>query len=666
MPTRAKRYSNSYSAVSRSAERWGEIQANIRDEQDQLQALQSLISQERSTLANLEQVYKTSTATPDLATNILKETFAGDIQAQRIAAAAGKAATRTLPPAYTAAANAAKTSGGAIDAAEKKRLGDKAIEIAKNKNVSAAEIDAMINDLRSIGATAAADTVRTTASAITGRPAKPTAPALSAEDRAKAAGVRASLEAVAMASPLGYVGGFEGEAAANQLATTPVDTKEGVSFATQKDALDRYVQMLDDGIASPEELARVTGTTDPEQASKEFAYAQGVYNQAKAAGAFQNKDRKYFESAWLDQAKRVAELQAKAARAEAAYNGRTPAQEAAYRELKARGQNPDDPYMQYTGTKTYDYLRKADEIYGSTKGQLEPATPAQERIVTLLQQYDTMKQPWKVVDLEKQLGKTLKGQELTDAIGFALAYDRAGIGKTPAQTQADLQVAAKKAAESKKNVAEFERQRVNDELARAQERKALTEKMIAEQEPVQAVSALRTAQAQAQAPSRRYQQLRASGLDAQTARAQVLTEFGTFTTPSEAPGALAGAPAGRAPGQLTPEGVPVRAALGAITTPTPAQVEARRVPLPEEENVIQMKPVRLDLGEPAPAAPKAPVPKPATPKGAAKVAPAPKAAPAPVSEIDQIKGFIKTGAIKPGTPQYDRALQRLDELEGVR
>jgi hypothetical protein len=679
MPTRGTLFANSYSAQKRNADRWAEIQKNVAQEQDQQAALQSLITAERSTLANLEGLYKASTPSPDLATELLRTAFEGDIAAARLSAAARTAAKPSLPKEYTDLRNAMVKSDRKVTDDERILLAEKMGALVNNPKLSQDQVDLMIADADGLGV--ATGGVRREASGVSNRPAKTAAPGLSKEEKAKQKGVQASLEAVAMQSPLGYVGGFDGEAKALDLAATQAD--EGLTFSTKKEALDRYVQMLEDGIASADELARVTGVTDPTLAAKDFEFAKSVYGEAKSTGAFQNKDRKFFEPAWLDQAKRVTELQSELQAAKQAYGGRTPAQEAAARALRERGLDPDDPYVQYTGTRTYDYLKRADTIFESVGQKVEPATPAQQRIVALLDQYDSMKQPWKVTDLERQLGKTLKGAELTDAIGFALAYDRAGKATTKEPTQAERQAQAKQVEAGNLALSKALIDKTQSELSRAQERKDIAERMIRQQEPTAPVTALRKAQEAQKEPSRRYQQLRAGGLSAEAARAQVLTEMGELTLPRESAEKVFGAPAGRAPGQLTAEGVPVRSNLAAIREPTVAEVE-------KERKQIVLEEFRFEAPPPAPppapkAAPKAPPPAPKAapqPAQAPKVAPVKFAQPAPgapparapgapparapgVTEADQIRAMLRSGVYQKGTTQYNALLDRLDELEGV-
>lgn len=661
MPTRGQLFANGYSAKKRSADRWAYITKTIEQEQDRQAALQSLITAERSTLANLEQVYKTATASPDLASEILKQAFAGDIQAAKIGAAAAripKEGPVGPPSSYKKFVSDYEKSGGVVDASEAVKLLPKIGELVKSKSMSQAEVDAIVADLNKRGFTDAASGVAKAASAITGRPARPVAPKLSAEEQQKQAGVKAALESVAMASPLGYAGGFDGEAFANQLTSEPVK-EEGVSFSTRKEALDRYVQMLEDGIATPEELARVTGTVDAAQAAKEFEFARRAYNDAKAAGAFQNKDRKFFEPAWLDQAKRVTELQGELATAKQAYAGRTPSQEAAYRELRARGLNPDDPYIEYTGTKTYDYLTKADEIYGSVGDKVEPATPAQQRIVALLDQYNSMKQPWKVADLERQLGKTLKGAELTNAIGFALAYDRSAKPKAKEPTQADLQkenqrkqaVAAKALDEKQKAIREAEaaKQAAEVEIVRKVNEVAPADVQAAREE-YKRVRGLVSPQKPGETAEQAKQRQEQERLFAYRSAKSMLVPQQPVVSPTE--GYLKSS---AAMGKYMD--FPLEPAAGGEFVPTP---EALAYEQPKKTITLE----EMSFKRPTPA--KKPATKPTTPKPST-----PTTAVKPVvvektneQEAVEIEDMILDKKIKPGSKQYQAAQARILTLRG--
>ena len=136
------------------------------------------------------------------------------------------------------------------------------------------------------------------------------------------------------------------------------------------------------------------------------------------------------------------------------------------------------------------------------------------------------------------------------------------------------------------------------------------------------------------------------------------------------------------------EGGTLAGSRGAVIEPTPDEVDATL-----QARINTLPPAAQDLLRAASGQPplRAAPPKPAPPKPAPKVArpaartpepdfilgggpvppevtppvSAPPAAPPPVSEAQQLRGLLKSKTIVPGTPQYDAALLRLDELEGV-
>jgi hypothetical protein len=474
MATRLSRYASSYSANVRAVERYKSIQDTVKDEQDRQAAVQSYLVAERSNLTNLEQVFAARPTQDGLATEILKQGMAADAAAYRNAAArkAATGAKGKVPASVVTAMNkdpqkGAVAAGNAADAA--------ATALAKTGKdaLSAADAAATLAYLRTIPSMPPARLANAEkqAAKVTERPAaragvKPPTPEELAADR----GLKAATEAIYFGSPQGYAGGFDGEAIAQ--SREKIAAPEGSKFTTGDEAYKAYLSMLDDGSASVEELASITGQEDPALAAAEFAFASKLYSEAKINKAYTNADRKYFEPAWLEQAKRVAELQNEYNETKKSYGGRTPAQEAAYRELKARGIDPDDPHAQYAGTPTHGYLMEADRIYGQTIGagsKLVPSTYVQKKTAALIDQYAASGTEWKVKDIEKQLGKAFEGKNLTDAVAFALVYDRVKTeGATP-ESQAALQVEEekRKANAARENEAKLKKLEEEEIAARA-------------------------------------------------------------------------------------------------------------------------------------------------------------------------------------------------------
>ena len=335
---------------------------------------------------------------------------------------------------------------------------------------------------------------------------------LTPEEAAQRAGEEQALEAVYHSSKLGYVGAFDGEAIADKRRTT---TAEGTSFDTEDDAFVAYLGLLEDGVATAEELAAFTGATG-EEAEADFMLARRVYSEAKAQGAYQNRQRKYFDPSWLSQSARVAGLEAELV-ATTPETRRTATQETARRLLQQQGIDPDDKYLQFRGTPKYDFYNAADRVFGSVD-EIIAATGGEKNIAKLLRQYETSGVDWTVEQLAVQLGKTMSGDELVDAMGFALALDRqTREGVTPVDRKA-LQdeerariAAAKEASKAAEAVAE---QRLQ---AARQEKDAAARRVFADvtkRSPQELRDDLPTS----------YARLRAQGLTQEEARARLQTE----------------------------------------------------------------------------------------------------------------------------------------------
>ena len=422
MPTKSEEYLDQYSAARRASRTYDAVVRDIRDERQQLQALQQLIASERNALVQLENAYDPDKTQDTIADEVLRATYSSEALAAQLAAqtkAAGAAAT-AVPKAIVDIVN--QGEGGA---AATNRAGLLAVSMLRNRDrpMTQQAADATLAYLEALGDRLPAGTLqraRQAAGTITDRPTRgPGGPALTPEQAAQEAGRQRALEAVYHSSPLGFAGAFEGEAEARKRRTTkaPGDT----SYATADDALSTYLDMLEDGIASADELARVSGV-DAEQAERDFRYAKGVYADAKAKGAYQNRQRKYFEPAWLSQAARVTRLERDLAAATPEVT-RSVSEEAARRVLQQRGLDPDDQYLQFRGTPKYDYLRAADRIFDQVD-EVAPATAAQKNVAALLEMYERTGTDWRLDDLAAELGKTLSGDELTEAVGFGMALDR--------------------------------------------------------------------------------------------------------------------------------------------------------------------------------------------------------------------------------------------------
>jgi len=428
MPAKYEAYLDSYSAALRTRKAYDAIMRDVLDERQQLAALQQLIASERNTLAQLEGTLVAQNTEQGVAGEILKArlgTQQADAQRAASARAAGAAAT-AVPRELVDLANKLgfdDESREGFSAGDANQIAQRAIQLLSERTPPMTEqaaraAVAYVRALPRVSAQAIED-VEGARDRVANRPTRgPGQRRLSPEEAAQRAGEEQALEAVYHSSPLGYVGAFDGEAIADRRRTT---TAEGTSFETEDDAFVAYLSLLEDGVATAEELAAFTDATG-EQAEANLNLASRVYAEAKAQGAYQNRQRKYFDPSWLSQAARVAGLEAELV-ATTPETRRTATQETARRLLQQQGIDPDDKYLQFRGTPKYEYYNAADRVFGSVD-EIIAATGGEKNIAKLLRQYETSGVDWTVDQLAAQLGKTMSGDELVDAMGFALALDR--------------------------------------------------------------------------------------------------------------------------------------------------------------------------------------------------------------------------------------------------
>jgi len=349
-----------------------------------------------------------------------------------------------------------------------------------------------------------------------------------------------------------------------------------------------------------EELAAQFPDATEEEVAQGLRVAKAVYNRAKAAKAFRNDERKFFNDRYLDQARKVAELEGRASKLQPGYEDIS--MERLRRQLQERGLDPEDPYLSYKGTPMYGYARTADRLLEEVAGEeLKAATTVQTSVARLLDQYEASGTDWTVADLERQLGKTLKGGELEKAVGFGLALDRQrreGVGvqsqaqlqaiQTEREAVADKRLQALQAREEQRlERARVEKERLGAQLAEAKE---------AEDRAAQA----RTA----------YSRARAAGQSPEEARAVMLA---AMQPPSPAP-------------EPVEEAAPLSFAMEETTFPAPApapapaprpapRVVTRREPAPLPRTAEAVAEAADILAQPtpgmAPPPPRAPAPAPA-------------------------------------------------------
>jgi hypothetical protein len=371
------------------------------------------------------------------------------------------------------------------------------------RRMTAAQVEAVVADAQSAGATP--EMVADFRKRLPGgtRPAVPSGEAKLTPEQARDLELTQRAAAlVEFGGPAGIAGGFEGEAEVNR--RTAAALPEGSLFSTEDDAFRAYLGLLDDGRVTAEELAAQFPDATEEEVAQGLRVAKAVYNRAKAAKAFRNDERKFFNDRYLDQARKVAELEGRASKLQPGYEDIS--LERLRRQLQERGLDPEDPYLSYKGTPMYGYARTADRLLEEVAGEeLKAATTVQTSVARLLDQYEASGTDWTVADLERQLGKTLKGGELEKAVGFGLALDRQRREGVGVQSQAQLQAiqAEREAVADKRLQAlqareeqRLERARVEKERLGAQ----LAEAKEAEDRAAQARTAYSRARAAGQSP----------------------------------------------------------------------------------------------------------------------------------------------------------------------
>jgi len=442
MASRSEQYRDQYARAVAAAQRWQLIQSQVADERDQYRYLQSLAISERQNLTQLEELFRTPPADFGQAAELLKLQYASEDAARQQAAGAalGRARAQRLPVELRTQLEAiSRGPGRNVEAARTAMLE----LVGSGSGLTQPQVDEVLQLARgALDPAAVADLEAVAARAKRRAVPSGKARALSPEEQAREEALGRTLEAVYFQGPQGIVGGYEGQALVDERKRTVAP--KGSRFSTAEDAFNAYLALMNDGSASIEEFAAATGAA-ADEVQADFEFAKGLYDEAKAKGAFRNDQRKFFDPAWLTSAQNVARLEREAEAARPEWDDAL--QEAAKRELRARGIDPEDPHAKYKGSPLHTYLTTADRIYGEVDGAVEAATPEQKRVVALLEQWRSVNgdEPWDVRWLTRNLSKTLSGKALDEATGFALAYQRRVDDGVQTPDQAELQKAAKAA-----------------------------------------------------------------------------------------------------------------------------------------------------------------------------------------------------------------------------
>jgi hypothetical protein len=527
MATRAERYRNAVSARARYADQLSRITTDIADEQQRYQAERSYLEQMRSELNALDLELSKVETQDQAALELLRFVDKSQIEAVQARAARAERAEReralpgNLRPLVaaddrvipgkqatfaTSAVQALQATGE--DALTREQAAE-VLRVAQQSGLAESELARVQR--------AAAGTRRAAVGPeVGGRP-------LTREQQEELARVERAIGIIEYGGPSGIAGGASGDAVVRRRQETALTPDE--LFATEDDAFEAYLTLLDDGRVTVDEMATRFPTASPEQLQTALTTAQRVYNEAKAKKAYRNDQRKLFNDRYLNQARQVAEAQTRVEQIRPEYTD--PVRERSRRLLRERGIDPDDPYLQFYGTALYKYAPAADRIIEQTQGELpiEAASKEQHGIVRLLEQYEATGTQWKVSDLEKQLSKTLKGEELENAIGFALAYDRQRQEGAKPQTQLQMQVEERrKQDEFKRKQREF----VNREMQMLDRMQAEKQRIAAQAEQVRDVEAAavdaRQVYARARAAGQTEAEARTTALNALRGQAAAMAE----------------------------------------------------------------------------------------------------------------------------------------------
>ena len=349
-----------------------------------------------------------------------------------------------------------------------------------------------------------------------------------------------SIEAMRNRSPEGIRGGIRGEEeiARRRNAAAP----DGSGFATEEDAYQAALVGMADGVLDLNDFA------GNEEA---LAVAQRVYDQARALGAYRNDERANFENSMLAARQRLAQLEQQAEQL-AAPAGMSREQELARRQAEALGYDFSKPYVRYQKSRYYSNLVRGDELFNAAlEASRTLAAEDPDRFMTpqgmgsvvlptnrsqtlardfVAQRWNAGDQSLNMRELERQLGKVLRGDDLQEALSFAVAFHKGLRLNIANPTDAELQVEAQRRAADEK---EQRRQAYETAERLRQEAAERTAVMEAEQQDyyTAAVGQIRAEQSAVPEATRRLvQRLNVQGFRGREVRARLNEAYDILTT----------------------------------------------------------------------------------------------------------------------------------------
>lgn len=435
-PGKRANFVEQYARTVAAYQRYQDITKDIQSEQDRLNWLDSQLVAENQNLTNLQEVFRVRPQDLGSAQALLQQQYASE-DASRRRSAAGRlerAEASDITDEQKAALTALATEGLQYDqrAARDLALG----LIGEDSTPQQTARVLRILEAGDIDAGVIRDVEARAASVARGRVPSGKARALTPEEQAAERALQQQLESAFFAGQAGIRGGYDGQAIVERRESTAAP--ENVSFSTEADAFDAALVAMQNGAITEDEF----------ESAEDFQFAKALYDEAKAKRAYRNDQRANFEQEVLKSRQRVTQLET--ARAEAPGAQYTdPGRERAKRELIARGFDPDKNggrYLQYQQSPYYGAMIRADDILTdviSADMALAAVNSNQRLAADLIRQLDARGKPYDITKVEKQLGKVLKGDELQEALAFALAtkeYDARGF---EAPSQRELQRAAK-------------------------------------------------------------------------------------------------------------------------------------------------------------------------------------------------------------------------------
>jgi len=585
LAARTPEYLARYGRTLNAAYRFERIQKEIADEQGRVQYLDSLIGQERQTLAALQETFKVE----QLGYAELQTLLAAQASADKAANAAAENAAKGRQAALTVGeADRAKVRENVRVQGQAQLIAQNFQNMARNLTPEKAKALAVYakQEAAKVGTpkpdqlAAVNKLIDDAAATASGKP-----PAVGGKAATTAqVAASAALQEALYASPAGIRGGPEAalvaetrNLTADELAVSDAAAADALrksGYVTQKDAFDAALKVV-----------RETG--DIMLADK---YAQEVYQQALAKQAYRNDQAADFSQEVLDSRKRLAKLEGERQKIAGRYDD--PVQEAIKRELTARGYkfaergSADEwknKYVQYQNTPLYDVLLSADRLVDTAKNTgkpLAPSTKAQNMVTTLAMQYERSETPFDLNTLRTQLEKApdLSKKDVDDALSFIVAYRELGGEKQDPDSIAFL----KRQDELQKQEDEARRAQAEAIKAEVERAREVTRKL--EEDQVKAVSELRTEQNVANLGPAEYARLRAMGMSPEEARAKAMR-----VVPAEAPQtAQAAAKVLMEPDLLMERQRRVEAAREAAqAAPPPAPTEQEKPPEQDDSKTFQ-------------------------------------------------------------------------------